>query len=72
MGVAGQAQPEMAERIRGVARLHLGPQHLLHDLVPRRVIGAEPLDDPVEEGGLDHLAEGERQIEGGEIILERG
>ena len=48
MGVAAQRKPEMAERIGGVARLHLGPKHLLHDLVPRRVVGADAVEDVVE------------------------
>ena len=71
MGVAGQRQTEMAERFGSVARLHLGAQHLLHDLRPGVIVGADPLDDPIEDRGPDDLAEGEFDVEGGEIILER-
>ena len=35
------------------------------------MVGADPLDDPIEDRGLDHLAEGEFDVEGGEVILER-
>ena len=60
----------MAERLGAVARLHLGAQHLLHDLGPRVVL-ADALEDAVEGRRLDHLAERELDVEGGEIILER-
>ena len=69
MGVARQREPEMAERLGPVARLHLGAQDLLHDLRPDSV--ADPLDDAVEGRGPDHLAERELDLEGREIVLER-
>ncbi len=70
MGVGRERQPEMAEPLRPVARLHLRPQQLLHDLLAAVGV-ADPLDDPVEGAGLDHLAERELDPESREIILER-
>ena len=70
MGVGRERQPEMAEPLGRVARLHLGAQQLLHDLLAPVAV-ADPLDDPVEGAGLDHLAERELDPEGLEIILER-
>ena len=60
----------MAEPLGRVARLHLGAEQLLHDLLAPVAV-ADPLDDPVEGSGLDHLAQRELDSEGLEIILER-
>ena len=70
MGVGGEREPEMAEPLGPVARLHLRAQQLLHDLWPAIAV-ADPLDDVVEDRGLDHLAERELEVEGLEIVLER-
>ena len=70
MGVAREGEPEMAERIGGVARLHLRSEHLLHDL-GAGVMLADPIEDPVEGRWLDHLAEREFEVVGFEVILER-
>ena len=63
MRVGRERQPEMAEPLRPVARLHLGPQQLLHDLLAALAV-ADPLDDPVEGAGLDHLPKRELDAEG--------
>ena len=68
--VGREREPEMAEPLGPVARLHLGAQQLLHDL-GAAVAVADPFDDAVEDRGLDHLAEREFEVEGREIILER-
>ena len=60
----------MTEVLRTVARLHLGAQDLLHDL-GARVMLADAVQKVIEGRGLDHLAESELDVEGGEIILER-
>ena len=71
MRVGRERQPEMAEPLGPVARLHLGAQQLLHDL------RAAPSPSPTRSmmrlkvAGLDHLAERELDPEGREIILER-
>ena len=63
MRVGRERQPEMAEPLGPVARLHLGAQQLLHDLLAAVGV-ADPLDDPVEGAGLDHLAKRELDAEG--------
>ena len=70
MRVGGESEPEMAEPLGPVARLHLRAQQLLHDL-GAPVAVADALDDAVEGRGLDHLAERKFEVEGGEVIFER-
>ena len=60
----------MAEPLGPVARLHLGPEQLLHDLFAAVAV-TEALDDPVEGAWLDDLAECEFEVEGLQIILQR-
>ena len=67
--VAWQREPEVAKRLGRVARLHLGAQHLLHDLGARVMI-ADARENMVEGRGLDHLAKRELDLESGEIVLE--
>ena len=71
MGVGGERQAEMAEPLGPVARLHLGAQHLLHDLrrAPSRRRRRSMMRLKV--AGLDHLAERELDVEGLEIVLQR-
>ena len=70
MRVGRERQPEVAEPLGPVARLHLGAEQLLHDLRAAARI-ADTLDDPVEGARLDHLAERELEVEGREIVLQR-
>ena len=60
----------MAEGFGRIARLHLRPQHLLHDLGPR-VMLADARQEVVEGRRLDHLAKRELDVEGLQILLER-
>ncbi len=70
MGVGAEREAEMPLVDRGIISLGLGAQDLLHHLRPE--IGlADPLEQMVEGGRADDLAERELDVEGLQIFLER-
>src|SRR3546814_3703933 len=70
MRVAAERQAEMAVIFGAVIGLRLGAEDLLHDL-RLEIRLPDPLDDAVESGGPDHLAERDLDLGGLEINLER-
>src|SRR3546814_13760635 len=70
MRLASERQVEMAVIFGAVIGLRRGAEYLLHDL-RLEIRLPDPLDDAVESGGPDHLAERELDLEGLEISLER-